>query len=291
MLIAFHSLYKVVVRLFFVPFPPPIMRDCDTFNHLITVVKMSLLTKKLATHLEPTTTQDEFTELNKDRLNWNVTDLPSEPFTQFTPGISECFSRITALGLELELPVGSFIRAAIEQVDKIPPTAIAGMIANIIDEEKHFDAFNRIAKIYSPSIQDLQQAKTFRKALIHYKINPIAKARDLETLLFLPIQSIMRVYGGEALERVIGDISHDEYRHTNFGWELSVRLGIPRNTDFEDVCLGVFGWVLEPLNGAISKIWKGIGEDMRCDGSSDLLDKMLNYGIHKAPFEISNAYY
>lgn len=252
---------------------------------------MSLLTRKLEQYVDINlTTQDVFTELANDRLIWQPIDILDEPLAPIT-GARECFNRIVALGLELELPVGSFIRAAIERVSDIPKTAIKGMIENIIDEEKHFDAFSRISNVYTPTEYDLISASIFRQELLHFSYNPIAKARDLETLVFLPIQAILRVYGGEALERVVADISHDEYRHTNFGWELSTVLKIHRNRDFESICKRVFEWTIKPLDEQQKQFWTDVFAEMQEQGYSEKLDAVLNYGIHKAPFELSNANY
>ena len=236
-------------------------------------------------------THDIFTELAAERKDWKVSPVPREPFANETSGAEQVFQRISALGLELELPVGAFIRAALERYDEIPPTAIKGMIENIKDEEKHFQAFQNIARAYQPTESDLQSAITWRKLLLHAQHNPIAKARDLETLVFLPVQGFMRVYGGQTLERVIADVSHDEYRHTNFGWELSTVLRIERDANFEQVCLRIIRWCFEPLDPELQKLWWNVTTEFQETGYSEYLDKTLNYGIHKAPFEISNAYY
>lgn len=250
-----------------------------------------MLTKKLESFTAETDICDVFTQLTNEKRDWKPTNLPSnEPISVDTPGVYESFQRITALGLELELPVGSFIRAALEKIDDIPPTAIRGLITNIQDEENHFVAFQNIAKVCQP-FGTVIKAAEFRKQLIKSKHNPLAKARDLETLIFLPIQAIMRVYGSEALERLIADISHDEYRHTNFGWELSTILKIARDKEFEQLCFEVMSWVVAPMEERLRMLWLNIFKDIQDSGYSASMDAMLNYGVHKAPFEISNSYY
>ena len=259
----------------------------------VTFSDMSTLIKKLESKVIETRTQDVFTDLNSKRRDWKVTGIPKENFKIPSIGnLDKIFARITAIALELELPVGSFIRAALE-TDGIPPTAYKGMIANIIDEEKHDKAFKEIAKIYIPTTEDKAKAREFRIKAVQYRhYNPIAKSRDLETIVFLTVQGIMRFYGGQSLERVIADISHDEYRHTNYGWRLSTVLKIGRDNEFEELCRDIVDWVIEPFDQVSFKsMWEGIRDEMLEQGYSDKLSHMLNYGLHRAPFELSNAYY
>lgn len=227
---------------------------------------------------------NEYTHLHKSRLEWQPRKLVKE---SLPVEIETGFSRCVALGLELELPVGSFIRAVIDKSDKLPQSAINGLIANIIDEEKHFDAFNQM-RCYLKD-EDLETAKNFRKQCLHDKTHPLAKARDLESYVFLPLQGFMRAYSGQALERVIADISHDEYRHTNYNWLLSNDLKIKRFKDFEKLCLDIVSWCVK--GSGVESLWENVCIDIQQDGYSPVLVSLLNYGIHRAPFEISNANY
>ncbi|MEM7578285.1 MAG: hypothetical protein AAF316_00275 [Cyanobacteria bacterium P01_A01_bin.80] len=237
------------------------------------------------------TQEDVFTELHKERIDWEPSQVTKEEFSQNVEGLESCFSRIIAIGLELELPVGSFIRAALEKVEDIPPTAIKGMVANIEDEQKHEVVFKNLSFAYGVNPQDSYTAKEFRKRIIQYKFNPIAKTRDLESIIFLIVQGFLRVYGGQNLERVVADISHDELRHTNFGWELSTLLRIHRNKEFENLCTQAVNWCFNPLPRQLFAVWIDMAEEIKEQGYSDNLHQMLNYGIHRAPFEISNAAY
>ncbi len=251
---------------------------------------MTSLTQKLRNLQVPSTThRDAFTEWTAQKINWNVPEIEHEGFKNIEQGIADTFSRIVALGLELELPVGSFIRAAIEKIRDIPPTAIEGMIGNIEDEEKHFLSFQRIAAKYNVKTEDKKQAALFRREAIQNKLNPIVKTRDLETIVFLPLQGVLRFYGGQSLERLVADISHDEVRHTNYGWLLSTKFKYHRYTDFENFCTRITRWAVQPLQ--TSKKWEDICIEIRDTGESKILSQMLNYSVHKAPFEINNRTY
>ena len=247
-----------------------------------------MLTAKL--QYQNTTTQDIFTELDKARKTWEPSDLSNENTTSNNE-IHTVMCRITAVALELELPVGAFIRAAIERKDEIPATAINGLINNIKDEETHELAFKKISRIFTPNIDDRTTASKFRKAILHAKHHPLSKARDLETICFLPLQGFMRVYGSEELERTVIDISHDEFRHVNYNWELSIILNLIRDIDFEATCLQVVNWCLQPLNIETREKWLQITRDMQDYGQSVDLQTMLNYGVHRAPFELGNDKY
>jgi len=249
-----------------------------------------MLTKNL--QLTNTTTQDKYTELHKNRVEWEPIKIPkheilNEKFN--SPEFEECFAKIIRLAFELELPVGSFIRAVVEKQDYLPPTAINGLIENIKDEEKHAKVFENLNDVYDINPEIKTKAKQYRQALIHDKTNPLVKARDLETLIFLPVQAILRVYGSEPLERIVANISIDEYRHTNFNWYLSGDVKLGFNTDFEDDLKGIYSWIIESLPNQF--FWLNVFNDIRKDGCSDTLNNILNYGVHKAPFEINNAYY
>jgi hypothetical protein len=108
-------------------------------------------------------------------------------------------------------------------------------------------------------------------------------------LIFLPVQAILRVYGGEPLERVVASISVDEYRHTNFNWYVSGDVNLGLDKEFETELKTIFNWVIETLPNP--GFWVNIFQELQSEGASDSLDSILNYGIHKAPFEISNTVY
>lgn len=252
-----------------------------------------MLTKKLDSILSlGVTEQDIFFEFEKERVEWEPQAIKKDKLFPYQDDIDACFSRCIALSLCLELPVGSFIRAIVEQ-DSIPLTAKQGLIKNIKDEEKHELAFKRIAESYSVSSADMAQANTYRIACVQSKANPLLKSRDLETIIFIPLQSVLRYYGSDSLERVIGFISKDEYRHLNYNWEVSALTNIGFDHEFENLLMGVVEWLFEPLHNTPlnSSFWLSCASDMREQGKSKRLEELFSYGVHLAPFEISNSYY
>lgn len=253
------------------------------------------LTRNLKIDFTEEHSADIFTELHKERRDWNISTVPKESFMLDLEGLEECFQRATAIGLDMELPVGSFVRNILEKISDIPQTAIPGLIANIKDEEKHERAFKAIAKIYHPSLEHAQYSGKVRSTLVKWQISPLQKARDLETIVFIPLQSFLRFFGGEAMERLIADISHDEFRHVNYGWELSSVLNIGLcEEEFEDYLKQIASWCFEPLTRDHTygrDFWVNTITDMARDGQSEALTRLFNYGVHKAPFEINNANY
>lgn len=242
------------------------------------------------------TISDEFTLL-EDRKDWKPSDIPKEPLNLDDNCYLETLKKCVALSLNLELPVGAFIRHLLDEEKNLPPTAFNGLLLNIQDEEKHQIAFEKIAIHYTPTPEMLYQANEFRKIITKLKINPLIKARDLETCLFIPVQTYMRFVGGETLERTIADVSHDEYRHLNYNWAVSEMLKLDIIIEFIEQLAYICRWVFSDLPGGLMtdptthNFWNEALFQMAEQGESKNLSGIMNYGIHKAPFEISNSYY
>ena len=186
---------------------------------------------------------DEYTALSKNKIDWQTLPMKRETLI---PQVESAFSKCVALGLELELPVGGFIRAVLDKQSNIPLTAINGLIENIEDEENHFKAFTNMQCYLRPGHRE--KASEFRKQCLHVKTSPLIKARDLESYVFLPLQGFMRLYGNQSIERVIANISMDEFRHCNYNWLLSADLKTPRDKMFENFTKTVVSWVFPRLS-------------------------------------------
>lgn len=241
------------------------------------------------------TEHDIFFEYERTRQLWEpayvVKDNSSKLGNQ--DEIDNAMSRAIALALELELPVGAFIRAMFEREDEIPQSARQGLIKNIEDEEKHYQAFKNISLTYVSSEEDKAEAIKCRKVLLHFKAHPLQKSRDLETILFIPLQSMMRYYGSQSLERVIASVSLDEYRHLQYNWELSEMLNVGFNEELENLIKNIAQWMFEPLkNTKINRnFWNKTTQEMAEDGRCEDLENLMCYGIKTAPFEVSNDNY
>lgn len=247
------------------------------------------LTQKLKDWAEVDIKDTFYAEFEQSRFNWSLSGVEKEPLEE---EIRQCFSRCTAIALNMELPVGAFIRALMERED-VPLEARNGLFKNILDEEKHQRAFSLIADAYKPDECDLVKANNFRKALVSGSSHPLAKARDLETILFIPLQICMRVYGTQSLERLINWISIDEDRHIKYNWEVSAEINIGLDTSLSQDILSIAAWVFEPLKEAKynQAFWLKTAKDMANDGYSSDLQSLCDYGIAKAPFEIQNSNY
>jgi len=237
--------------------------------------------------------KDVFTDLELKRQTWTMPNVKADADIRNSEQIHACFSRIIALSLNLELPVGSFVRAFLEQEKQLPMSAKIGLINNIKDEEKHQIAFENILKAYSVTEKDCVTANNYRKLLVKDKTHPLIKSRDMETIIFIPLQTCLRYYGSQSLERLVGYISLDEIRHLNYNWELSEILGLGFNREFEDSLVSICQWCFEPLKNITldSEFWIESTYQMREDGESENLINIMDYGIGVAPFEISNNNY
>jgi hypothetical protein len=257
---------------------------------------MSILLRNLdkkSINLESISTgaHNEFSELENDRRDWVVGDI--EKATIKDINVKRCLSKIIALGLNLELPVGAFLSALLEREKEIPPYAIPGIIKNIQDEEKHFDAFNKLNIAYPAIGEHLEQATKFRKQVVSSKAHPLIKARDLETIVFVPVQTYLRLYGSDSVERIIMHISHDEYRHLQYGWQITEILGLDFDREFEKIAVGISKWVFEDIKEAEydCHFWNSVINDMKEYGESKQLTDIISWGVTLPLFEISNSNY
>lgn len=234
---------------------------------------------------------NEFTALENDRRDWTAGKV--ENINIKAVNLSNCLSKIIALGLNLELPVGAFLSALLEREAEIPPYAIPGIIKNIQDEEKHFDAFQKMNYVYPARQEHLEQAHKFRKLVVSSKAQPLIKARDLETIVFVPVQTYLRLYGSDSIERIIMHISHDEYRHLQYGWELTDILGLGFDHEFEEIAVSISRWVFEDIVNAEYDFvfWNSVINDMREFGESKTLTDIISWGVTLPLFEISNSNY
>ncbi|NJR72641.1 MAG: hypothetical protein HC773_00920 [Scytonema sp. CRU_2_7] len=242
-----------------------------------------------------------YSDLEDKRVNWEVRSIPM--LTQVDTQVLEVLHRIVAFSLELELPVGAFIRALLDRENEINPSAKKGLVTNIEDEEKHLLAFQEIARKL-PAI-DLDKsseissiASQLRKELVKSKTHPLVKARTLETIMFTPTQAFMRIVGSLHLDTLVSDIAKDEYRHVGYNWQVSEDLGIGIDEEFEQVVMDATNYLFQPLtqnekaSGVLSyAYWYSAIEEYRETNGCTKLDNHLNYGIHNAFFELDNRYY
>lgn len=236
-------------------------------------------------------THNEFSALENDRRDWTVGRVENAVIKDLN--VQTCLSKIIALGLNLELPVGAFLSALLDREKDIPPYAIPGIIKNIRDEEKHLDAFEKLNYVYPAKPEHIEQANKFRKQIVSSKTHPLIKARDLETIVFVPVQTYLRLYGSDSIERIIMHISHDEYRHLQYGWQLTEVLGLGFDNEFEQIAMGISKWVFaEILDCEYDfSFWNSVVEDMKNYGESKQLTDIISWGVTLPLFEISNSNY
>jgi hypothetical protein len=237
----------------------------------------------------------EFIEFEATRKDWDLSGVQELPST-IHPANLDTLNRCVALSLELELPVGAFIRALLEREDNVPVGARFGLIENIHDEEKHEQAFRLIASVLEIPLAIKHQAKKFRESLVHSNVHPLEKARDLETIVFVPMQAYIRTNSNQSIERVLVEVSRDEMRHVCYNWEVSAELSIGITDEFNDyLAEEVTDWIYAPLQNDEVKtdynFWKQAALEMKNDGMSDRLSQLTNYGVHRAAFELPNDLY
>lgn len=259
-------------------------------NLIKNITELSELNSVVIAELE----QDIFTDLERERINWLIPNIKKDDnVSAHETEISQCFSRIIALSLNLELPIGAFIRSLLELEKHLPLSAKLGLVKNIQDEEKHEQAFRNVARTYAVFDSDLKIANEYRKLLVKYPAHPLIKSRDLETIVFIAIQTCLRYFGSQSLERLVGYISLDEFRHLQYGWEITDILGLGFDYQFENHLIEICQWTFEPLQNTPlnHNYWMQGVNEMREDGESKQFNDLMSYGICTCPFEISNNNY
>jgi hypothetical protein len=155
---------------------------------------------------------------------WNPQPIPYSEFCLYgdedSPlenewGCQKVISRLIALGLELELEVGEFVREA-GKSDLPNDKYLKKLLqSNIADEAKHFKGFEYAREVYPVALEDLREAANFRVAWqdLAHKEHPLLIAMALEIGVFLPFLGCSRLFGGKSLATLARKIAEDEYRH------------------------------------------------------------------------------
>lgn len=250
---------------------------------------------------------DSLISIEKERVEWQPyqmnlatqTKTSEQVQRELSPETSKLLSRCCLLATTFELPVGAYVNQLLEhdKDNQIPDGYKFGLISNVHDEIKHDKVFNYIGNYFLASEEDKNYVQGIKKKIIKSSKTPLQLARDMETVIFVPLQAMVRWYlrDSQQVERAILEVTQDENRHLIYNWELSTILNIaPIDEDFNDFLEGVSLWILEPIckdTSSMFNFWKNCIAEMKNEVYSEGLKNLFNQTVKRAAFEISNSFY
>jgi len=145
----------------------------------------------------------------------------------------------------LELPVGEFIDAAL---DEIPVLSRDLLRSNIADETKHDLALGYIANALGTDPKAEREARAIRKAWMSHPDHTVLKALVAERSLFFVLLPFFRFNGDAGLRTVSADISRDEQVHVAANSLVCKELGLEYSQSLDKLRKATINWIVQPLS-------------------------------------------
>lgn len=257
---------------------------------------------------------DTFAQLHQDRCYfadnkwvpnfWNPQPIATNPYTLFGDdsepvlpewGVAQTISRILALGLSCEVPVGELVLAGLAKELPDEPGLDLALKANIADEARHYKGFNYAIAAYGCDRVDLHRANELTTMWQTFPAHPIATAAALETGVFLCTLGALRLFGGRSLSHMAAAVARDEYRHVAINRGIVSLLQCEAN--FNQLISETIEWLFTPLSIPADRTGITVDRDFFTTAAFDLvetgsareLDDLVYYASHTLPFEVENA--
>jgi hypothetical protein len=186
-------------------------------------------------------------------------------------GAEDTIYRALALR-HLELPVGEFIRDAVE--NDVPIAAKELLLSNIKDEEKHDLALGYIARAYGTNDECEKEALRLRQAWIEHPDHTITKAMVAERAIFFVLLPFFRACGDAGMRTVSADISRDEQVHVACNSLVQKELGLDISPSLDKLRKATMSWVLQPLGTNTTskyldkKFWANSSDNLMYNGKA-----------------------
>lgn len=158
-------------------------------------------------------------------------------------GAEEVVFRALAMR-HMELPVGDFIEAAI---DEIPVLSQELLRSNIKDEENHDLALGYIANALGTNESAEAEALRLRDAWTAHPDHTVLKAMVAERAIFFVLLPLFRFHGDAGLRTVSADISRDERTHVAANSLVCRELGLTPSPSLDKLRKATINWVMQPL--------------------------------------------
>jgi hypothetical protein len=164
-------------------------------------------------------------------------------------GAEETIFRALAMR-HMELPVGDFIKAAL---DEVPALSADLLISNVKDEENHDLALSYIANALGVDETAEAEAIKLRDAWTAHPDHTILKAMVAERAIFFVLLPLFRFNGDAGLRTVSADISRDEQVHVATNSLLCRELGLTVSPSLDKLRKATINWVMQPLKRSEDK--------------------------------------
>jgi hypothetical protein len=164
-------------------------------------------------------------------------------------GAEETIFRALAMR-HMELPVGDFIKAAI---DEVPALSADLLLSNVKDEENHDLALSYIANALGVDETAEAEAIKLRDAWTAHPDHTILKAMVAERAIFFVLLPFFRFNGDAGLRTVSADISRDEQVHVATNSLLCRELGLTVSPSLDKLRKATINWVMQPLKQSEDK--------------------------------------
>jgi hypothetical protein len=202
--------------------------------------------------------------------------------------------RCIALGLQLEVPVGQFVRAQTDaQLPKIAHIRELLMSA-VADEGRHYRGFHFAEQAYG-TVEDAHAVELSRRWFeVATATSPIAAAGWLEAGVFLSTLGFMRIACGPSLAELALRIAEDESRHvaTNRAVTQWLRIEVPQSVRelIADTIRYAIGTCCFVASGTVcdAQFFVDCGLELLDTNKCKRLDDLCNAIQHDMPFEKPN---
>ena len=164
-------------------------------------------------------------------------------------GAEETIFRALAMR-HMELPVGDFIKSAL---DEVPVLSAEILLSNIKDEENHDLALGYIANALGVDETAEAEAIRLRDAWTAHPDHTILKAMVAERAIFFVLLPFFRFNGDAGLRTVSADISRDEQVHVATNSLLCRELGLTASPSLDKLRKATINWVMQPLKQSEDK--------------------------------------
>ena len=204
-------------------------------------------------------------------------------------GSEETIKRALAIR-HLELPVGAFIKEALED---IPALSRELLEDNVRDEDRHDIALNYIAEAHGVDEKAEAEAHRLQAAWNAHPDHTVLKALTIEKAIFFVLLPFFRFNGDTGMRVTSADISRDETIHVSGHSLVCKELGLTASPSLDKLRKATINWVLQPLGDSEDrylnkKFWLEQSDNLMYRGKAEGLADTKRARV-PAFFETSNS--
>jgi len=204
-------------------------------------------------------------------------------------GSEETIKRALAIR-HLELPVGEFIKEALED---IPVLSRELLEDNVRDEDRHDIALNYIAEAHGVDEKAEAEALRLQAAWNAHPDHTVLKALTIEKAIFFVLLPFFRFNGDTGMRVTSADISRDETIHVSGHSLVCKELGLTASPSLDKLRKATINWVLQPLGNSEDrylnkKFWLDQSDNLMYRGKAEGLADTKRARV-PAFFETSNS--